>query len=49
MICIASAAEGKLITADVMGVGLGIDTQRRRRQKIAEDIVYEALETAGPP
>lgn len=38
--CIASAAEGALITADKFGVGYGIDTQRRRRQKVNEAITY---------
>lgn len=43
--CIASAAEGRLITVDKYGVGLGIDTQRRRRQKIVESILYGPADT----
>lgn len=43
-ICIASQAEGKLITADKVSVGLGVDTQRRRRKKITEGMVYSDLQ-----
>ena len=38
--CIASEAEGKLIAANQYAVGVGIDTQRRRRQKLNEAISY---------
>lgn len=47
--CIASPAEGKLITADLCGVGLGIDTQRRRRKKIVESIKYDAIDAISGP
>lgn len=39
--CIASAAGQQLITADKYGIGFGIDTQRRRRQKVDEAIEYQ--------
>lgn len=42
-LCIASPTGGKLYTAEVIGVGRGVDTQRRRREKVVEDIIYEAL------
>jgi hypothetical protein len=37
---IASAAAGELYVADRFGVGLAVDTQRRRRQKVTEGITY---------
>jgi hypothetical protein len=42
-ICIASEAEGSIFSADVCGVGAAVDTQRRRRRKRLEGIVYTAL------
>ena len=42
-LCIASPTGGKLYTAEVIGVGRGVDTQRRRREKVVEDILYETL------
>jgi hypothetical protein len=42
-LCIASAAAGLLYSADAFGVGRGVDTQRRRREKVAEEIAYSAL------
>jgi hypothetical protein len=44
-LCIASPAEGSLLTADSRGVGLAVDTQRRRRRKRVESITYVALPT----
>lgn len=35
-----SAAAGKGFEAETVGVGLALDTQRRRRQKLVESIVY---------
>jgi hypothetical protein len=42
-LCIASAAAGLLYSADAFGVGRGVDTQRRRREKVSEEIAYSAL------
>lgn len=42
-LCIASAAAGLLYSADAVGVGRGVDTQRRRREKVSEEITYNAL------
>lgn len=39
-LCIASATGGNLYSADHIGVGLGVDTQRRRRRKVVEAISY---------
>lgn len=39
-LCVVSQAEGSLISCDKIGVGVGFDTQRRRRRKVAEAIVY---------
>jgi hypothetical protein len=41
--CIASVASDQLFSADLMGVGLAFDTQRRRRKKTPEDLTYSAL------
>jgi hypothetical protein len=40
---IASRAAGLLYSADAFGVGRGVDTQRRRREKVSEEIAYTAL------
>lgn len=40
---IASAAAGSLFNAQKVGFGLGVDTQRRRREKVNEAITYEDL------
>jgi len=42
-LCIASRAGSTLYSADAFGVGRGVDTQRRRREKVAEEIAYSAL------
>lgn len=39
-IAIASPTTSLLLQANKLGVGLGIDTQRRRRRKVQEAIVY---------
>ena len=39
-LCIAGPTSGLLQSAEQLGVGLAVDTQRRRRQKVAEAIVY---------
>ena len=43
---IASQAAHKLYAANKFGVGRGVDTQRRRREKVAESIVYTTLALA---
>jgi hypothetical protein len=42
-LCIASPAGNTILQADQLGVGRGIDTQRRRADKVPEDIVYASL------
>lgn len=39
-ICVASEAEGKIMPATKIGVGLAVDTQRRRRRHEVEGIAY---------
>ena len=42
-LCIASRAGGTLYDAGSVGIGRGVDTQRRRREKVVEEIAYQAL------
>jgi len=42
-ICIASPATSSIYDATVAGVGLAVDTQRRRRRKRVESISYTSL------
>jgi hypothetical protein len=42
-ICVASPTDGHLFIADKFGIGAGVDTQRRRRQKVSEGSVYADL------
>lgn len=42
---INSLAEGKGVTVTKIGVGAAVDTQRRRRQKVSEAIVYAPADT----
>lgn len=42
---INSLAEGKGITVSKIGIGAAVDTQRRRRQKVNEAIVYQPADT----
>jgi hypothetical protein len=42
-LCIASRAADLLFIATQQGIGRGIDTQRRRREKLQEVITYEPL------
>jgi hypothetical protein len=37
---VCSVVDGSIFNASVIGVGLGFDTQRRRRQKVVESIAY---------
>jgi hypothetical protein len=41
---IASVVAHKLYNANKFGVGRGVDTQRRRREKVVESIVYTTLD-----
>jgi hypothetical protein len=45
-LCIASRAGDVLYVADVQGIGRGVDTQRRRREKLQEVISYDDLPQA---
>jgi hypothetical protein len=42
-ICIASRASDLLFVATKQGIGRGVDTQRRRREKLQEVISYDDL------
>lgn len=42
-LCIASPTTGYILNVDRIGVGKGVDTQRRRRQKVSESITYATV------
>lgn len=42
-LCVCSPAAGEIMQADFYGVGLAVDTQRRRRRKRTESISYQPL------